>query len=121
MPNGRTGRFFTDIWRSASDMRFYGEAAARPFGAALRHLAKVALLLGAVLAAQREERTIDEERLTTWMYEHLRVIAIPVADADALDQLETRVLGALDPPLNLAKMPRTPVRDRLTDLRRRIT
>lgn len=77
--------------------------------------------LGAVLAAQREERTIDEERLTTWMYEHLRVIAIPVADADALDQLETRVLGALDPPLNLAKMPRTPIRDRLTDLRRRIT
>lgn len=55
------------------------------------------------------------------MYEHLRVVAIPVADADILDQLETRVLGALDPPLNLAKMPRTPVRERLTDLRRRVT
>lgn len=77
--------------------------------------------LGAVLAAQRGEPAIDEERLSTWMYEHLRVVAIPVADADILDQLETRVLGALDPPLNLAKMRRTPVRERLTDLRRRVT
>jgi hypothetical protein len=76
--------------------------------------------LGAMLAAQRGEPMIDEERLTAWMYQHLRVVAIPVADADTLDQLETRVLGALDPPLNLAKMPRTPVRERLTDLRRTI-
>lgn len=77
--------------------------------------------LGAVLAAQRGERRIDEERLTAWMHGHLRVVTVPVADADILDQLETHVLGALDPPLNLAKMPRTPVRERLTDLRRRIT
>lgn len=76
--------------------------------------------LGAVLASQYGESTIDEDRLTRWMYEHLRVIAVPVADADALDQLETRVLGALDPPLNLAKMPRTHVRARLTELRRRV-
>lgn len=76
--------------------------------------------LGAVLASQRGETTIDEGRLTRWMYEHLRVIAVPVADADALDQLETRVLGALDPPLNLAKMQRTHVRAGLTDLRRRV-
>ncbi len=76
--------------------------------------------LGAALASQHGESTIDEDRLTRWMYEHLRVIAVPVADADALDQLETRVLGELDPPLNLAKMPRTPVRARLADLRRRV-
>ena len=76
--------------------------------------------LGAVLASQRGESTIDEDRLTRWMSEHLRVLAVPVGDADALDQLETRVLDALDPPLNLAKMPRTHVRARLTDLRRRV-
>ena len=51
----------------------------------------------------------------------LDAAAWTVDAADILDQLETRVLGALDPPLNLAKMPRTPVRERLTDLRRRVT
>jgi hypothetical protein len=52
------------------------------------------------------------------MHEHLRVVAIPVEDADALDRLETAVLAELDPPLNLAKMRKTPTRVRLTELRR---
>lgn len=73
--------------------------------------------LGAVLASQHGESSIDEHRLTAWMHEHLRVVAVPVADADALDQLETDILAALDPPLNLAKMPRTDIRARLTGLR----
>lgn len=73
--------------------------------------------LGAVLASQHGESSIDEHRLTAWMHEHLRVVAVPVADADALDQLETDILAALDPPLNLAKMPRTDIRVRLTGLR----
>jgi hypothetical protein len=74
--------------------------------------------LGSVLAEARDETVIDEPRLTAWMYEHLRVVLVPVDDRDALDRLETGVLAALDPPLNLSKMPRTPIRARLTELRR---
>nr|WP_246422285.1 DUF6884 domain-containing protein [Nocardiopsis mwathae] len=76
------------------------------------------LSLGSILANARAEPKIDEQRLTSWMQRHLRLIAIPIEDADALDGLETAVLAQLNPPLNLAKMPRTPVRRQLTELRR---
>lgn len=76
------------------------------------------LSLGSILAAAWGDTAIDEERLTTWMHDHLQLIAIPVADADGLDRLETEVLAALDPPLNLSKMAKTPVRTRLSGLRR---
>lgn len=59
------------------------------------------LSLGAILANARHEAEIDEDRLTTWMHQHLRVVTIPVHDADALNELETEVLQRLDPPLNL--------------------
>ncbi len=74
--------------------------------------------LGSILADELLWPGIDEAALTAWMYEHLRVVAVPVADADTLDDLETTVLTELDPPLNLMKMPRTPVRRRLSELRR---
>jgi hypothetical protein len=74
--------------------------------------------LGSILAEAHAASGIDEARLTDWMHEHLRVVAIPVEDADALDRLETAVLAELDPPLNLAKMRKTPTRVRLTELRR---
>jgi hypothetical protein len=77
------------------------------------------LSLGSVLASAAGADEIDEGDLTTWMYAHLRVIPIPVDDPDTLDGLETAVLGALDPPLNLQKMPRSPVRSQLSQLRRR--
>ncbi len=83
MPNGRTGRFFTDIWRSASDMRFYGEAAARPFGAALRHLAKVALLLGAVLAAVIVVGLMSFNHAVAWCMDNLPVITVKNGEASA--------------------------------------
>lgn len=51
-----------------------------------------------------------EVELTAWMHVHLRVLTIPVDDPDSLDDLETEVLHALDPPLNLAKLATTPVR-----------
>lgn len=60
----------------------------------------------------------DEAALTAWMHEHLRVIAVPFDDRDALDAVETQVLAELDPPLNLRKMPSTPLRKRLSELRR---
>lgn len=76
------------------------------------------LSLGAILAAADDRSAIDEERLTRWMHQHLRVIAIPVEDADTLDALETGILDALDPPLNLDKRPRNELRTRLSALRR---
>ena len=74
--------------------------------------------LGSVLAEVRNANGIDEEHLSRWMYEHLRVVAVPVEDADALDQLESEVLAELDPPLNLAKMSKNEVRTRLSQLRK---
>lgn len=60
---------------------------------------------------------VDEDRLTRWMLEHLRVVAVPWADADTLGALERDVLAQLDPPLNLRGMPVTPLRRRLSRLR----
>ena len=76
------------------------------------------LSLGSVLAAAEGLADIDEEALTIWMHEHLLVAAVPVADADGLDGLESAILRTLDPPLNLSKMPPSPVRRRLTELRK---
>jgi hypothetical protein len=76
------------------------------------------LSLGSVLAHATGAAEIDEARLTDWMHEHLRVVTVVVDDADALDGLETAVLAALEPPLNLAKMPKTPIRLQLSALRR---
>lgn len=75
--------------------------------------------LGSILAQAHGQPTIDEEQLTRWMHAHLRVIPIPVADVDTLDHLESEILGQLDPPLNLAKVPKTLLRVRLSALRKK--
>ncbi|MCP3938240.1 MAG: hypothetical protein GY708_23070 [Actinomycetia bacterium] len=74
--------------------------------------------LGSILAEVRGTSGIDEVHLSSWMHEHLRVVAVPVDDADGLDGLESDVLAELDPPLNLAKMPKNGTRQRLTELRK---
>jgi hypothetical protein len=63
----------------------------------------------------------SEQALTAWMREHLSVAVHPHDDRDTLGGLERAVLDALDPPLNLDHLPVTPVRERLTELRRRIS
>lgn len=73
--------------------------------------------LGSILASAREEPGIDETRLTAWMTEHLKVVAVPFDHADTLGRLEEDVLTRLDPPLNLKGMTKTPTRRRLTELR----
>lgn len=75
--------------------------------------------LGSILAWANSQSTIDEEQLTRWMHAHLRVIPIAVADVDTLDHLESEILTQLDPPLNLAKVPKTPLRGSLSGLRKR--
>lgn len=72
--------------------------------------------LGSILAEAHGWERIDEEALTTWMDDHLRVVAVPT-DPSRLDALETQVLAALDPPLNLAKVASNPLRKRLSHLR----
>ena len=76
--------------------------------------------LGAILAEANGAKHIDENELTQWMYDHLRIVAIPYDDGDVLGRLERDVLDELDPPLNLQGMDPTPVRLRLKDLRRAI-
>lgn len=76
------------------------------------------LSLGSILASTRGELEIDEDKLTAWMHQHLRVVAIPFTNADTLGELEGDVLRALDPPLNLDKVTRNPLRARLSELRR---
>ena len=59
-----------------------------------------------------------EGRLTDWIRQHLMVSVITHPDRLGLDAFETVVLARLDPPLNIAKRPATPVRVMLTSLRR---
>jgi hypothetical protein len=75
--------------------------------------------LGSVLAHAAGKEKIDEAALTSWMHDHLRVIAVPFEDADSLEQLESAVLERLDPPLNLQGMPASAARASLKELRRR--
>jgi hypothetical protein len=77
------------------------------------------LSLGSVLASAAGSTAINEDKLTSWMHAHLRLVAVIVEDADALGGLETGVLAALNPPLNLDKMPTNPLRLRLSELRRK--
>ena len=76
------------------------------------------LSLGSILASALDETEIDEERLTSWMVDHLRLVTVTVEDPDILEGLETEILAALDPPLNIRKMAKTDTRSRLSELRR---
>lgn len=76
------------------------------------------LSLGSVLAQAESRDEIDEILLTRWMHDHLRLIPVAVADADTLGEVETAVLTALDPPLNLDKVGKSPLRSRLSELRK---
>lgn len=77
------------------------------------------LSLGSILAEASGAAEIDEGALTGWMHTHLRLIAIPVGDADTLGVVETGVLSELNPPLNLDKVTRDPLRTQLSTLRKK--
>lgn len=62
-----------------------------------------------------------EARLSGWMRAHLKVSIVAYLNRQRLDSFETDLLELLDPPLNLAKRPPTPMRRRLTELRRAFT
>ena len=76
--------------------------------------------IGAILVTASGTNVIDEVALTTWMGSHLRVIAIPYADADSLGRAEETVLAELNPPLNLKGMTKTDLRRHLKELRKAV-
>jgi hypothetical protein len=84
------------------------------------HLSTFRLSLAAILSPLAEWEGIDEPALTGWMTGHLRVVAVPYADADGLGRVESALLAQLDPPLNLRGMPPTRLRQRLSTLRREL-
>ena len=103
---------------SASSNTLWGRIATMHLGK--RHeFSTLRRSLGSVLAEAEEQAAIDEEQLTAWMLAHLRVITVPVADVDTLDNLESEILTELDPPLNLAKVPKTQLRRQLSALRKK--
>jgi hypothetical protein len=63
---------------------------------------------------------VDEKALTLWIADHLRVVAVPLAERSLVHYVEGAVLRHVDPPLNLAGVPRTGVRMELARLRARL-
>lgn len=84
-------------------------------------LSTLRMSLTAVLSAADVVQPRDEDRLTEWMGAHLRVRVVPYSDPDTLGRVEEAVLRLLDPPLNLRGMATSPIRTRLTDLRRQVS
>lgn len=83
-----------------------------------------AILLGPLgLTVERPDHLtkVDNLRVSEWMRQHLSLVAVPYDDRETLHEIEGEVLRLLNPPLNLEGMSRTPVRDRLTALRRELT
>jgi hypothetical protein len=106
-PSGK--RSGNTLWSRIVGMHLGGSA---EFSTFRRSLAAV---LGPVLGLRSE----DDPGLSAWIDAHLRVIAVPVLDADQLGEIESGVLDALDPPLNLLGRQTTAVRQRLSELRRK--
>ena len=62
----------------------------------------------------------DRRRVSDWIRKHLKVAIAAHVDRDSLKDLEEQILKVLDPSLNLQGMRSTPIRSRLSDLRKRI-
>ena len=105
-PSG--SRSSNTLWGRVSGMHLGGSAEFSTFRRTL------AAILRRVLVLETE----DDPRLSEWIETHLRVVTLAVPDADRLGEIESAVLGILDPPLNLHGRPATAIRTRLTALRR---
>lgn len=84
------------------------------------------LTLASSLAAALELESVGrkrlapggEQRVSSWIQQHLSVAVHPYPNRDALEYLEHRVLESLNPPLNLSGMGSSPARMRLQERRR---
>ena len=106
-PSGR--RSTNTLWGRLADMHLGARAEFSTFR----------LTLAAILQPHAGG-AVDEVTLTDWMTAHLRVVAVPMPSGDPIDEIETEVLARLDPPLNLAKRPSTPLRRALSERRKQI-
>jgi len=77
--------------------------------------------LGLVITGPRMLDRPSEHLLSGWIRQHLSLAVYPFKAADTLADLEDRVLAVLDPPLNLEAMSSSPLRTRLSELRRVLT
>ncbi|MBO1031252.1 hypothetical protein IPV09_07865 [Tessaracoccus sp. SD287] len=73
----------------------------------------------AALLTEAHDQPISEGDLSQWMHEHLRLIAVPVADSVTLRDVQGAVVQKLDPPLNLRGVTTTAARQRLAELRKK--
>lgn len=73
--------------------------------------------LGLVVEGLKRLAPESEAELSIWMQAHLEVAVHPFSERDALADLESSVLPALDPPCNLDRCPPTSLRLALADLR----
>ena len=62
----------------------------------------------------------SNQRVSTWMREHLSLVIFPWATRGTLVYLEESVLAAIDPPLNLMGMSEDPIRTKLKALRKEL-
>ncbi len=95
------------LWNRLAGMHLAGQAEYSTFRRTL----------AAALRGPLRLPTEDDPRLSQWIRTHLSVIAVPHLDPDVLGLLERAVAHRLDPPLNLAGLPPTPTRTRLSALR----
>lgn len=113
-PSGKTGKatLASRVGRNHLHGRIRGSTFRLTLASAL------ATTLELASGSARRLESASEERLSEWMRVHLHVAVHPFPDADALADLEERVLVKLDPPLNLGGMESTPLRESLSRLRR---
>lgn len=116
-PSGKTGKATLKSRIGSNHLR--GTVRGSTFRRTLAGALLVVLSLD--LAGASRLAPESEQRLSAWMTSHLSLAVHPFPDRDALGHLESQVLGALDPPLNIEGRPPTPLRIRVAALRRTIT
>ena len=75
--------FLSDLWRSASDLRFYQEVAALPFGVVCRHFLMVAVIFGTILAVLVAVQLVFMNNLWLWCRDNLPPVTIKDGEAHA--------------------------------------
>lgn len=73
----------SDLWRSASDLRFYQEVAALPFGVACRHFLIVTGFFGTILAVLAVAQLVFMNNLWLWCRDNLPPVTISNGEARA--------------------------------------
>lgn len=112
-PSGKPSH--TTLQSRVSGLHLHGNIRASTFRHTLAAILRELLHLH-VIAPNRLTKA-GEQELSAWMAHHLCVAVYPFSDRDALGSIEQEVLARLDPLLNLAGRPLTPMRAHVKALR----